>query len=70
MERLAKFLLNPMGAIGSLMLLSVVVLAVFAPLVAPYDPYERVQVTPEDILTPPDRDHLLGRDDAGKDVLS
>ena len=59
-----------MGVIGALMLLLVVSVAVFAPWVAPYDPYERVQVTPEQILTPPDAQHLLGRDDAGKDVLS
>ena len=59
-----------MGVIGALMLLLVVSVAVFAPWVAPYDPYERVQVTPEQILTPPDPQHLLGRDDAGKDVLS
>jgi peptide/nickel transport system permease protein len=59
-----------MGVIGALMLLLVVSVAVFAPRVAPYDPYRRVQVTPEDILAPPDAEHLLGRDDAGKDVLS
>jgi peptide/nickel transport system permease protein len=69
-EPLKKFFLSPMGAIGSLMLLSVLALAVLAPIIAPYDPYERVQVTPDDILTPPDASHPLGRDDAGKDVLS
>jgi len=56
--------------IGLAMLLIVVIAAVFAPLIAPYDPYERVQVVPSDILAPPDSEHLLGRDDAGKDVLS
>jgi peptide/nickel transport system permease protein len=70
LEPIKKFFLSPMGAIGSLMLLSVVALAVFAPVIAPYDPYERVQVTPDDILTPPDAAHPLGRDDAGKDVFS
>jgi peptide/nickel transport system permease protein len=59
-----------MGVIGALMLLMVVSVAVFAPRLAPYDPYQRVQVKPEDILAPPDAQHLLGRDDAGKDVLS
>ncbi len=70
MEALRKYLRNPMGVIGALMLLSVVVVAVFAPWLAPYDPKERVQVEPEDILAPPDAQHFLGRDDAGKDILS
>jgi peptide/nickel transport system permease protein len=70
MQAIRQFMRNPMGIIGLVMLLVVVFIAVFAPLLAPYDPKERVQVTPEDILTPPDGQHLLGRDDAGKDVLS
>ena len=61
---------KPMAIIGTFMLFTVIFLAVFAPLIAPYDPYQRVQVQPEDILAPPDANHLLGRDDAGKDVLS
>jgi peptide/nickel transport system permease protein len=70
MESIRKYLRNPMGVIGALMLLSVVIVAVFAPWLAPYDPKERVEVVPDDILAPPDAQHLLGRDDAGKDVLS
>ncbi|MFZ5915436.1 MAG: ABC transporter permease [Chloroflexota bacterium] len=70
MHALKKFLHNPMGLIGAAMLLVVVVVAVFASWLAPYDPKARVQVTPQDILAPPDAQHLLGRDDAGKDVLS
>ena len=61
---------KPMAIIGTLMLGIIIFLAVFAPLIAPYNPYERVQVEPEDILAPPDANHLLGRDDAGKDVWS
>jgi peptide/nickel transport system permease protein len=61
---------RPMGIVGTLMLLSVVFAAIFAPWLAPYDPKARIDVEPEDILSPPDADHLLGRDDAGKDVLS
>jgi len=52
------------------MLVSAVFVAIFAPWLAPYDPYARVEVGPEDLLAPPDAEHLLGRDDAGKDVLS
>lgn len=70
MSALGKYLRNPMGVIGAIMLLVVVGVAVFAPWLAPYDPKERVVVAPEDVLAPPDAQHLLGRDDAGKDVLS
>jgi len=70
MESPKQFLRNPIGVIGALMLLLVVSVAIFAPWLAPYDPYVRVQVMPEEILAPPDAQHLLGRDDAGKDVLS
>jgi peptide/nickel transport system permease protein len=61
---------KPMAIVGIIMLSLVIFMAVFAPLLAPYDPEVRVNVEPEDILAPPDSEHLLGRDDAGKDVLS
>jgi peptide/nickel transport system permease protein len=61
---------KPMAIVGMVMLSIVILLAVFAPWLAPYDPNERVDVVPEDILAPPDFEHWLGRDDAGKDVLS
>jgi len=70
MRALKQFVRNPMGVIGAAMLLVVVLVAVFAPWIAPYNPRERVQVEPGDILAPPDAEHWLGRDDAGKDVLS
>jgi peptide/nickel transport system permease protein len=70
MAALKQYSQSPMGVIGLLMLLVVVLVAVFAPWLAPYNPRERVQVEPEDILAPPDAEHKLGRDDAGKDVLS
>jgi peptide/nickel transport system permease protein len=70
MNAIKQYLRNPMGVIGAAMLLVVVLVAVFAPWLAPYNPKERVDVTPADILAPPDAQHLLGRDDAGKDVLS
>ncbi len=61
---------NPMAIVGIVMLLFVLIMAIFAPLLAPYDPEEHIDVAISDILAPPDAEHLLGRDDAGKDVLS
>ena len=61
---------KPMAIVGMVMLAIVIFVAIFAPWLAPYDPNERVDVVPEDILAPPDLEHWLGRDDAGKDVLS
>ena len=70
MTPLQQFIRKPAGFIGSLMLGIVVFAAVFAPWISPYDPYQRIQVEASDILAPPDSQHLLGRDDAGKDVWS
>ena len=70
MKAVWQYLSSPMGVVGAAMLLLVVLVAIFAPWLAPTDPRVRVQVSPEDILAPPDAQHWLGRDDAGKDVLS
>ncbi|MDD3827387.1 MAG: ABC transporter permease [Anaerolineae bacterium] len=70
MKAVRQYLSSPMGVVGAAMLLVVILVAVLAPWLAPYDPQARVQVSPDDILAPPDAQHWLGRDDAGKDVLS
>ena len=59
-----------MGMVGLIMLGIAILTAVFAAQIAPYDPTKSVQVTIDDIYARPSRDHLLGKDDAGKDVLS
>lgn len=61
---------NRMGMAGLVMLVTVVLMAVFAPLIAPYDPYKPVRARIDTIYAPPDRTHPLGTDDGGKDVLS
>ena len=66
----ATFRRKPSAMLGLVILLSVVLIAIFAPWVAPYDPDDSEDVKFEDLLAPPDREHLLGRDDVGKDVLS
>lgn len=61
---------KPMAIVGLVMLSVVIVMAVFAPVLAPYDPDAKVKVTADTILAPPNDEHLLGTDDRGKDVLS
>lgn len=61
---------KPMAIVGLVMLLIVIFLAIFASKIAPYDPYEKADAKAEDILAPPNNEHLLGTDDVGKDVLS
>ena len=56
--------------VGGAMVGGAIVVATFAPVIAPYDPYAQIRVTVSDIYAPPSLEHLLGTDDAGKDVLS
>ncbi len=58
---------NPLGAVGAIVILLLVVTAIFAPLVAPYDP-----LFPDAInrLEAPGARHLFGTDDIGRDVFS
>src|SRR6187200_2393510 len=68
--RWRRFLRHPIGVIGETMLGISVVVAVLAPLIAPYDPYAAVHITIFDIYQPPSAEHILGTDDGGKDVFS
>jgi peptide/nickel transport system permease protein len=61
---------NKMGMAGAVLLLTAVLMAIFAEQLAPYDPYAPTRVTIDDIYAPPSPEHPLGTDDAGKDVLS
>jgi peptide/nickel transport system permease protein len=61
---------NGMGLIGLIMLLTAIFVALSAPWLAPYDPKAPVRVTLDNIYARPSAEHLLGTDDAGKDVLS
>jgi peptide/nickel transport system permease protein len=61
---------NKIGVFGLVLLILAIFMAVFAPFLAPYDPYAPVKVTIDDIYAPPSPEHLLGTDDAAKDVLS
>ncbi len=58
---------KPLGAISATLILLLVLTAIFANLLAPYDPLE---TRPDIRLQPPGREHLFGTDDIGRDVLS
>ena len=59
-----------MGMVGLIMLVVTILIAIFAPVVAPYDPDAAVKVTIDSIYVSPSAQHWLGTDDAGKDVLT
>ncbi|GAA2010009.1 dipeptide/oligopeptide/nickel ABC transporter permease/ATP-binding protein [Nakamurella flavida] len=65
--RLKRFLRNPLGMTAAVILLLIVLSALFAPLIAPYDPN---QVSLGDALLPAGADHLLGTDASGRDQWS
>jgi len=60
------FLKNKTGMLGLIILVAFILLAIFAPLIAPFDPYERVGKPFEK----PSLQHLLGTNDIGQDILS
>jgi peptide/nickel transport system permease protein len=64
LRRAARARLAPFGAAVMLLAISV---ALLAPVVAPYDPLKQ---NLDNTLARPDRTHLLGTDNVGRDVLS
>lgn len=58
------------GLIGFWMLIIAILVAVFAPLIAPYEQGATTSVGIGDIYQPPSAAHWFGTDDAGQDVLT
>lgn len=58
---------KPLGAIGAVIILAFAVVALFAPLLAPHDPY---LIDSANLLAPPGPGHWLGTDEYGRDILS
>lgn len=65
-DTLRLFLKSRTGVTGLVILLCFIIIAVFAPVFAPYDPYERIGKPFET----PSAKHLLGTNDIGQDILS
>jgi len=71
MERLNSFFYrlkrSPLTLVGMVIILFLVLTALFAPFIAPYDPF---QIDPPNRLKPPSLEHWFGTDTAGRDMLS
>jgi ABC-type dipeptide/oligopeptide/nickel transport system permease subunit len=64
LRRLAR---DRVAAVAALVLSAVVLAAVFAPLISPYDPYF-TDLTK--VMRPPDAEHWFGTDNTGRDIFS
>jgi peptide/nickel transport system permease protein len=62
-----RFSRNKLALIGSSVVLSLITIALFAPILAPYDP---TTIDIQNVLSPPCKAHLLGTDELGRDLLS
>jgi peptide/nickel transport system permease protein len=61
------FRTKPLGAIGLVIVIVYILMALFAEWVVPFDPLETDYVN---IMVAPSLEHLLGTDDFGRDVMS
>jgi len=61
------FLNRPVVVFGAVSVVALVLMAIFAPLIAPYDPYAQDL---NQVLQDPSREHLMGTDTLGRDTLS
>jgi peptide/nickel transport system permease protein len=62
-----RLLRNRSALVGGVVLLLIVLIALAAPLIAPYDPIKTNQRLS---LTPPSSEHLMGTDRFGRDIFS
>ncbi|WP_108670550.1 ABC transporter permease [Peribacillus acanthi] len=69
-EAWRSFRKNKLALVGTLIVLFFVLLAVFAPVIAPEGMNDQKMNQPDKILQPPSSQHWFGTDDFGRDVLS
>jgi len=58
---------SPLTLVGFSLILALILVAIFAPTIAPYDP---IAMSLSNRLAPPSMSHLLGTDELGRDILS
>jgi peptide/nickel transport system permease protein len=62
-----RFSRNKLSVLGAVTVLLLIILSLFAPLIAPYDP---TAIDVHNVLSPPSKEHPLGTDELGRDLLS
>ena len=73
MLKIKDILKKPQAIFAILILVIMLFIAIFAPLIAPYSPYEIVygsELTPPVFMDKGSWKHILGTDDLGRDMLS
>ncbi len=64
---LFRILSNKIAVISICFILMIVLIALLAPIIVPYDPYK---INVYKVLEPPSKEHLFGTDELGRDVFS
>jgi peptide/nickel transport system permease protein len=62
------FLADPMGKLGTVLLIGIMVISIFGPIIFKFNP-KLVAKTAQEILQPPTAQHWLGTDELGRDVF-
>jgi peptide/nickel transport system permease protein len=66
-EMLGRFLQNKLAVVGGILTICIILMAIFAQIIVPYDPTEQNY---DKTLMAPSSEHLFGTDAIGRDVLS
>lgn len=66
-RRLRRFIKNRLAVIGLAIVALIILLAVLAPVITPYNP---LQHDYDELLLSPSFEHLMGTDDLGRDIFS
>jgi peptide/nickel transport system permease protein len=62
-----RFTRNKLSVIGAVVVFALITISLLAPVIAPYDP---TSIDVYNVLSPPDKSHILGTDELGRDLLS
>jgi peptide/nickel transport system permease protein len=62
-----RFSKNKLSVLSAITILLLITVSILAPFLSPYDP---TSIDVHNVLSPPDKKHLLGTDELGRDLLS